>query len=94
MSWRLVPLLALLAWPALAQPTGRDTPQAIDPRTGLPPTDARPMPEPTPPDGTARGVVIPPNPDPGILVPPPIAGQTPVIPPPGTPGGDPKVQPR
>jgi len=88
-------LAATLAFatPSHAQPATRDTPSPIDPRTGLrTPTD-RPMPEPRP----APGVVVPaPLPDPGILVPPatPAPGTTRVIPPPGTPGGDPRIQPR
>jgi len=32
--------------------------------------------------------------DPGISVPPIGGGRTPVIPPPGTPGGDPNIQPK
>jgi hypothetical protein len=48
--------------------------------------------------GIARGVIRPPGEvDPGIhrgTVPDPTPGTTPVIPPPGTPGGDPTVQPR
>ena len=40
------------------------------------------------------GVICPPNVDPAIKAPTPQTGQTPVIPPPGSPGGDPKVQPK
>jgi hypothetical protein len=40
------------------------------------------------------GVLCPPNVDPDIRVPPPAGGRTPVIPPPGSPGGDPNVQPK
>jgi hypothetical protein len=40
------------------------------------------------------GVICPPNVDPGIKVPTPETGKMPVIPPPGSPGGDPKVQPK
>ena len=40
------------------------------------------------------GVICPPNVDPGIKVPAPETGKMPVIPPPGSPGGDPKVQPK
>lgn len=46
---------------------------------------------------TPRGVLRPPgNVDPGIHAPAPVPrpGTTPVIPPPGTPGGDPTVRPR
>jgi hypothetical protein len=44
-------------------------------------------------DQTA-GVICPPDIDPAIKVPTPNAGKTPVIPPPGSPGGDPSVQPK
>jgi hypothetical protein len=44
-------------------------------------------------DQTA-GVFCPPDIDPAIKVPTPNAGKTPVIPPPGSPGGDPSVQPK
>jgi hypothetical protein len=40
------------------------------------------------------GVICPPNIDPGIKVPTPQAGKMPVIPPPGSPGGDRNVQPK
>jgi hypothetical protein len=40
------------------------------------------------------GVICPPNVDPGMKAPTPEAGKMPVIPPPGSPGGDPKVQPK
>jgi hypothetical protein len=51
---------------------------------------------PTLSDRLARsdGVLCPPNVDPDIRMPPPAGGKTPVIPPPGTPGGDPSVRPR
>jgi hypothetical protein len=47
-------------------------------------------------DKLARGdgVLCPPNVDPGMTAPPPRGGKTPVIPPPGSPGGDPNVQPK
>jgi hypothetical protein len=41
-----------------------------------------------------NGVICPPNVDPGIKAPTPNAGKMPVIPPPGSPGGDPTVQPK
>ena len=44
-------------------------------------------------DQTA-GVICPPDIDPAIKVPTPNAGKTPVIPPPGSPGGDQNVQPK
>ena len=40
------------------------------------------------------GVLCPPNVDPDMRVPPPAGGKTPVIPPPGSPGGDPNVRPK
>jgi hypothetical protein len=41
----------------------------------------------------SKGVICPPaGIDPGISVPPSGGGSTPVIPPPGTPGGDPSIQ--
>ena len=40
------------------------------------------------------GVICPPNVDPGIRAPTPEAGRTPVIPPPGSPGGNPSVLPK
>ena len=42
----------------------------------------------------AVGVICPPNVDPGMKTPAPETGKMPVIPPPGSPGGDPKVQPK
>jgi hypothetical protein len=40
------------------------------------------------------GVICPPNVDPGMKTPAPETGKMQVIPPPGSPGGDPKVQPK
>ncbi len=40
------------------------------------------------------GVICPPNIDPGIKAPTPDGGRMPVIPPPGSPGGDPSVTPK
>ena len=40
------------------------------------------------------GVICPPNVDPGIKAPTPETGKMPVIPPPGSPGGDPTVKPK
>jgi hypothetical protein len=39
-------------------------------------------------------LICPPDVDPGIKAPAPDTGKMPVIPPPGSPGGDPKVQPK
>ena len=40
------------------------------------------------------GVICPPDVDPAMKAPTPKSGNTPVIPPPGSPGGDPKVEPK
>ena len=40
------------------------------------------------------GVICPPNIDPGIRAPTPPVGTMPIIPPPGSPGGDPSVRPK
>jgi hypothetical protein len=42
----------------------------------------------------ASGVICPPDVDPAMKAPTPKEGNTPVIKPPGTPGGDPNVQPK
>ena len=44
--------------------------------------------------GQSGGVICPPDIDPGMKAPTPDAGKTPIIPPPGSPGGDPNVQPK
>src|SRR6266853_4049799 len=40
------------------------------------------------------GIICPPDTDPGIRAPTPDTGDTPAIPPPGSPGGDPTVRPQ
>ena len=40
------------------------------------------------------GVICPPDVDPGMKAPAPETGKMPVIPPPGSPGGNPQVQPK
>ncbi len=42
----------------------------------------------------ARGVICPPGVDPQMTQPPPAGGAITVVPPPGTPGGNPNVQPK
>ena len=92
-------LLGLLALggPALAQ--------ATDPKACAPGERMVPGPEgPKAPTTTGEnlsdklartdGVICPPNVDPQIKLPTPEAGKTPVIPPPGSPGGDPTVRPK
>lgn len=44
--------------------------------------------------GQSGGVICPPEVDPGMKAPTPEGGKTPVIPPPGSPGGNPNVQPK
>jgi hypothetical protein len=41
-----------------------------------------------------KGVICPPDVDPAMKAPTPKTGDTPVIAPPGTPGGDPSVEPK
>jgi hypothetical protein len=42
----------------------------------------------------SNGVICPPNVDPAMKAPTPHSGDMPVIPPPGSPGGDQSVQPK
>jgi len=44
--------------------------------------------------GQSNGVICPPDIDTGMRAPTPDAGNTPVIPPPGSPGSNPNVQPK
>jgi hypothetical protein len=44
--------------------------------------------------GQTNGVICPPEVDPAIKAPTPNSGTMPVIPPPGSPGGNPNVQPK
>jgi len=44
--------------------------------------------------GQTGGVICPPEVDPGMKAPTPEGGNTPVIPPPGSPGGNPTVRPK
>ncbi len=71
--------------PPSTEPNTR-VPERVAPPDALSGSDARP-------GGVLRPNV---NPDPGMTVMPPMPdlGTTRVIPPPGTPGGDPSVQPR
>ncbi|PPQ29337.1 hypothetical protein [Rhodopila globiformis] len=96
--------LTIAAAPALAQ-NPQPAPPA-SPRAPLAPPNA-PSPPPEkiapPADGTLshqlsrqKGAIKPPNVDPGMTVRPPARGTatTPVIPPPGSPGGNPSVVPK
>src|SRR5581483_2643663 len=96
---------ALCAAPAAAQviqpPAGTSAPCAPSAPGGLgaakPPASRDAAPAPNLSDTLARsnGVICPPaNVDPQMKAPTPDAGNTPVIPPPGSPGGDPSVQPK
>jgi hypothetical protein len=77
--------------PAAAPPTqGECTPDS--PRPPNETTGGRPLSERL---AESKGVICPPTGiDPGLTVPPVGGGRMPVIPPPGTPGGDPGIQPR
>jgi len=44
--------------------------------------------------GQTGGVICPPEVDPGMKAPTPEGGNTPVIPPPGSPGGSPNLRPK
>jgi hypothetical protein len=81
-------------------------PTAVDPRACAP-DERLPPPRENDPATTGRGenlsdklartdgvICPPPNVDPEIRAPTPDAGRTPVIPPPGSPGGDPTVRPK
>jgi hypothetical protein len=95
--------LILAAAPALAQnpqPTSPENPTV----PVAPPSAASPPPEKiAPADGNMsgklsqqKGTITPPNVDPGMMVKPPRndASTTPVIPPPGSPGGNRSVVPK
>jgi hypothetical protein len=96
--------LAVAAGPALAQ-----NPQTAPPANPTvpiaPPNAPTPPPEKIAPSegnnlsehlSQQRGTIKPPNVDPGMTVQPPARGAatTPVIPPPGSPGGNPSVIPK
>ena len=102
-----VAVSALLTTCLAAQSLAQNGPQATDPKAcsaeerlrvgpdGTPrPLDPKAE---TPTDKLARteGVLCPPpNVDEDIKIPTPGAGVTPIIPPPGSPGGDPTVRPK
>ena len=99
----------LLGPAALAQPNGALRDKACAPgaeshlKAPDTPTPATPRtPNATTGSGTSLsdklaqsdGVLCPPNVDPGIKAPTPEVGRMPIIPPPGSPGGDPNVRPK
>jgi hypothetical protein len=80
-------------------------PQARDPKACSDDQRLRAGRETSPPRGAGNqtlsdkleqtdGVLCPPDVDPDIKAPTPQAGRMPVIPPPGSPGGDPSVRPK
>jgi len=95
-------LCAVIAAPAQNRP--QDHPSTVDPK-GCAPSE-RLQTDGKAPDGKAGeplsdklartdGVICPPNVDPEIKAPTPQSGnRMPVIPPPGSPGGDPSIQPK
>src|SRR5262245_44523433 len=99
-------LAALWVLPAAAQssdsgpPASNTDPKACAPGERLQPGERGPSATTgkgdTPSDKLARtdGVICPPNLDPQIESPPAETGKTPVVPPPGSPGGDPTVRPK
>ena len=93
----LLAAAAMLAMPALAQtPPQPQPPEAAPPGSSGGPTGNDIIEGPVAPR-IPRGVIQPPmQVDPGIqtTVPEPRPGTMPVIPPPGTPGGDPTIVPR
>jgi hypothetical protein len=79
--------------PPLAQPPAQSTcpPGSGGPRSNET-TGSRPLSDRL---ADSKGVICPPaGVDPGITAPPVGGGRVPVIPPPGTPGGDPNIQPK
>jgi hypothetical protein len=94
--------LAVACGPALAQQ--ERPPARIDPKACAP--DEHMHPKPAPPTTTGAGeslsdklartdgVLCPPPVDPQMATPPPAGGALQVIPPPGSPGGDPDVRPK
>lgn len=95
----------LLGASAQAQPDSRACAPGADSHLRMPDTPTPPTPQ-TPNATTGSGtnlseklaqsdgVLCPPNVDPGIKAPTPDVGKMPVIPPPGSPGGDPSVRPK
>jgi hypothetical protein len=101
-----VALLMLWTLPASGQPKPPvDQPSRVDPKACAPGERLTQDPQtkrPVTPGGENlseklsrnEGVLCPPNLDPDIKLPTPDVGDTPVIPPPGSPGGNPNVRPK
>jgi hypothetical protein len=93
-------LTACLLWPAAAMAQGADSPHRGAPACppdvkGSPPTVGSAAPNLGDKLSDSKGIICPPaGVDPEIAVPPPPTGDTKVIPPPGSPGGDPRIQPK
>jgi hypothetical protein len=99
----------LFAVPASAQPSppvDQQNPSVVDPKACAPGERLTQDPQTQKPTTTGRGenlsdklsrnegVLCPPNVDRDIKAPTPNTGDTPVIPPPGSPGGNPNVRPK
>jgi len=89
------------------RPDNQNSPSVIDPKACAPGERLEQNPRGSGPPATTgqrenpseklsrdEGVLCPPNVDPDIKAPTPDVGNTPVIPPPGSPGGDPSVRPK
>ena len=102
-------VLMLSALPASAQPNppvNQQNPSTVDPKPCEPGERLQLDPQTQKPTTTGRGenlseklsrdegVLCPPNLDQDIKAPTPNVGDTPVIPPPGSPGGNPNVRPK
>jgi hypothetical protein len=103
-------VVMLSVLPASAQPNppvDQQNPSRIDPKACASGERLQPDPEGKGPKATTgqgenpseklsrnEGVLCPPNLDPDIKAPTPNVGKTPVIPPPGSPGGNPNVRPK
>ncbi|HEY7299014.1 MAG TPA: hypothetical protein VH684_13990 [Xanthobacteraceae bacterium] len=87
-------------------PVDQQNPSAVDPKACAPGERLTQDPQTQKPTTSGRGenlsdklsrnegVLCPPNLDPEIKAPTPNVGDTPVIPPPGSPGGNPNVRPK
>jgi hypothetical protein len=100
--WAVMAIAVTLATPALTQPA--PLPQTVDPKACSDEQRLKLDDKNAPRDSSnltlsekldrTEGVICPPNVDPEIKAPTPNAGNTPIIPPPGSPGGDPNIRPK